>query len=402
MLKSEKNLNRICPVCHCKTGNVLHTQKFALSDNHILPKVYDVVACSVCGFVFADTTAGQVQYDVFYRDFSKYEDLTISSGGGLCEWDKNRLSEAAKWIDNAIDNKSASILDIGCANGGLLNEMRKLSYDNLTCIDPSPSCVIYVSNIGIECFNGSLFNYAALPADKKYDCIFLSHVLEHVYDLDRAIVAVTKILNPHGFLYIEVPDASRYSEYYIAPFSYFDIEHINHFDESSLLNLFRNEGYIATKLVKKVIQVSSTNQYPAIGLLLRISAKDIITRPNKILNDSACKDIKAYISMSLENDYHDQIDALANSNEAIIIWGAGSYTLRLLETTLLGKCVINAFVDSDKSKQGQDMYGKPIVSPESLVNIPTLCPIVVCSALYSTDILHQIYSMNIQNRVLIA
>ena len=100
----------------------MHTQKFALPENHILPKVYDVVVCSVCGFVFADTTAKQDDYDVFYRDFSKYEDVTVSSGGGLCEWDKNRLHETAKWLDSAIDNKSASILDIGCANGGLLHE----------------------------------------------------------------------------------------------------------------------------------------------------------------------------------------------------------------------------------------------------------------------------------------
>lgn len=371
---NQKILNRTCPVCNNKTGDVLHTQKFALPDNHILPKVYDVVVCSVCGFVFADTTAKQDDYDVFYRDFSKYEDVTVSYGGGLCEWDKSRLKETAKWLDSAIANKSASILDIGCANGGLLNEMHVLSNTyTLTGIDPSPSCVFYVEKMGIECFNGSLLNLDALPVNKKYDCIVLTHVLEHVYDLDTAILALTNKLNPEGFLYIEVPDASRYSDYYIVPFSFFDIEHINHFDESSLINLFRKSGYSAVKVVKKVIKVSRVNLYPAVGLLFRISTLDSRMLPKINLDDSVCKSVKAYLAMSYEKDRHDEIDALAKSKEPIIIWGAGSYTLRLLETTALGKCIINAFIDSNKSKLGQNIYGIPIVLPEILVSIPPPC-----------------------------
>ena len=376
---NKKTLNRSCPVCYNKTGEVLHTQKFALPENHILPKVYDVVVCSVCGFVFADTIAKQDDYDVFYRDFSKYEDVTVSSGGGLCEWDKNRLHETAKWLDSAIDNKSASILDIGCANGGLLHEMHELSNKyTLTGVDPSPSCVSHVSKMGIECFNGSLFHQNALPVDKKYDCIVLTHVLEHVYDLDTAIAALTSRLNPEGLLYIEVPDASRYADYYIVPFYFFDIEHINHFDENSLLNLFQKTGYSAVSVVKKVIQVSRVNLYPAVGLLMRISTRDSIMSPKIIFDDSVCKSVKAYLAMSYEKDLHDEIEALAKSKEPVIIWGAGSYTLRLLETTSLGKCIINAFIDNDKSKLGQNIYGIPIVSPEILVSTPPPCMLNSC------------------------
>ena len=57
---SKKDLQRACPVCqNAKRGEVLHTQKFILSENHILPKEYNVVACSKCGFVYVDTSTNQ-------------------------------------------------------------------------------------------------------------------------------------------------------------------------------------------------------------------------------------------------------------------------------------------------------------------------------------------------------
>lgn len=380
----------------------MHTQKFALPDNHILPNVYDVVACTICGFVFADTTAGQKEYDIYYRDFSKYEDLTVSSGGGLSEWDKQRLQQTAECIDRTLILKSASVLDIGCANGGLLNALRELSYKNLTGLDPSPACVSHVSKMNIECFEGSLFNQDALPVGKKYDCIILTHVLEHVHDVKRAVDSLVKKVKPGGLIYIEVPDASRYSDFYIVPYYFFDCEHINHFDEHSLANLFLSTGCVVAGVVKKIMQVSSANQYPAAGIFLRTSTGEITTTPEMTPGYSAYNGVKAYIAMSAEKECHDEMDALANGKGPIVVWGAGSYTLRLLETTSLGRCAIHAFVDTDKSKQGRQIKEISIISPQSLIDQNFLCPIVVCSALYSNDIVEQIHSMGIPNKVIIA
>lgn len=401
-LKYTKALNRSCPVCDNQTGEVLHTQKFALPDHYILPKEYDVVACKVCGFVFADTTAGQKEYDIYYRDFSKYEDLTVSSGGGLCEWDKQRLQQTAECINKELISRSAAVLDIGCANGGLLAALRELSYTNLTGLDPSPACVAHVSTMDIKCFEGSLLNQNALPVGEKYDCIILTHVLEHIYDVKRAVDSLVGKVKPGGMIYIEVPDASCYSDFYIVPYYFFDCEHINHFDEHSLANLFLPTGCIVAGVVKKAMQVSSVNQYPAVGIFLKTSTGEITTTPKMTPSNSVCTNVMTYIAISAERERHDEIDNLANSNEPIVVWGAGSYTLRLLETTSLGRCAIHAFVDSDKSKQVRQIRGIPIISPQHLVDNNLLNTIVVCSALYSNDIVEQIHSMGITNRVFIA
>ena len=53
-----------------------------------------------------------------------------------------------------------------------------------------------------------------------------------------------------------------------------------------------------------------------------------------------------------------EIEKLANDKTPVIVFGAGNYTLRLLETTALGKCNIVAFVDNDSKKHGNIINGK--------------------------------------------
>ena len=119
---NEKKLLRPCPICGFSEGEILHTQKFFLPENHILPKEYDVVSCSFCSFIFADTSANQSDYNLYYQSMSKYEDKQTASGGGDKFYDAERLKQTASDIAEVIKNKNASILDIGCGNGGLLTE----------------------------------------------------------------------------------------------------------------------------------------------------------------------------------------------------------------------------------------------------------------------------------------
>ena len=58
-----KTLLRPCPICGSGQGEVLHTQKFFIPQGYLLPVEYDVVACTKCGFTYADTSACQQNYD---------------------------------------------------------------------------------------------------------------------------------------------------------------------------------------------------------------------------------------------------------------------------------------------------------------------------------------------------
>jgi hypothetical protein len=158
MIKNKK-LIRICPICCCSNGTVLHTQRFLLPEGHLLPNKYDVVNCNNCGLVFADTSANQDIYDRFYVEMSKYEDVQTASGGGDNPYDLNRLNQTANDIERIITkNKSTEILDIGCGNGGLIQILKERGYKHVIGLDLSETCVSTMRNKGIEAYNGGLFS----------------------------------------------------------------------------------------------------------------------------------------------------------------------------------------------------------------------------------------------------
>ena len=233
--------DRPCPVCEGCDCADMHTQRFVLPEDHPLRNGYKVVCCGRCGFVYASTPANQADYDAFYAQFSKYEDNTTSTGSGVTPWDAERLEGTASDIARFVPDRAARIVDIGCANGGLLAALKARGYENLCGIDPSPRCARYVHDqLGIEAYAGWL---TRLPEEVgAVDAVLLSHVMEHVLELRPALEAVRAVMKPGAILYVEVPDATRYAEFLFAPFQDFNTEHINHFSRDSLANLLRACG----------------------------------------------------------------------------------------------------------------------------------------------------------------
>ncbi|MFM6900011.1 MAG: class I SAM-dependent methyltransferase, partial [Microcystis panniformis] len=169
---NQKKSLRNCPICQEENGEILHTQNFVLPEGHPLSNGYDILCCDRCGFVYADTTVSQKDYDVFYAKLSKYEDKKTATGGGESPYDAARLQKTAECIAEFLPDKSVRILDIGCANGGLLGYLKKLGYNNLCGLDPSAACVENTKQLyGIEAYAGSIF---APPQDLgDFDVVIL-------------------------------------------------------------------------------------------------------------------------------------------------------------------------------------------------------------------------------------
>ncbi len=391
----KKNIIRACPVCSGSVGDVLHHQQFADYDKSPLPTEYDVVACVSCGFVYADTAATQSEYDLYYREFSKYEDENISSGVGQ-DWELERFATTANDIESLVADRKAEVLDLGCAHGGLLDELSQRGYLNLSGMDHAASCV---ANINRKGFKGYLGGITDIPRKTKmnFDVVIMSHVLEHLYDLKSAISNCRLLLKDGGILYVETPDATKYPEYTIVPYYFFDCEHINHFSIFSLRSLIQPYGFDFIKSASKSFFASSTTKYPAVWALFQKTDKaEIIS--DALVDSCTKKSIEEHIAISKTMLANPILDSFVDSRTPIIVWGAGSFAQRMIYNSSLGKCNIEHFVDNDTHKWGKTISGYEICRPQRIKD--ESIPIVVCAALFSEDICDQIKSMGIKNDII--
>jgi SAM-dependent methyltransferase len=381
-----KEAERPCPICGNASVEVLHHQKFFLPDEHVLPSAYDVVWCPVCGFAYADTPASQQVYDSYYAAFSKYEDNRTSTGGGGCEFDLRRLRETAADIAAIVPDRRARIVDLGCANGGLLGGLKALGFSNLAGIDPSPVCVANTAaEYGIPARAGSL---RQLPPDfGTFDLVILSHVLEHVADLQSSADTLDSLLNDNGLLYVEVPDASRYDEFLLAPFQDFNTEHINHFGLSALRNLFERRGFVLTASGQKDIESSPGCPYPAVYGFFRKSVSGKAAAQKSLEVDAGFRaGMIHYIERSREKiaQIEEKLARWRDGSTPLIVWGTGQLTMKLLSETSLAAIPIAAFVDSNPINQRKMLAGRPILAPNEIKD--HTAPILIATMLHDKEI----------------
>jgi SAM-dependent methyltransferase len=261
MLQESK---RQCPICNSNNKKLVFRQKFStLSDGSLLTG-YDVTVCQDCGFAFADNIPEQSVFDTYYQNMSKYE--YQDSGGKESEFDLMRFHLYLNTIKPYLPSTKASILDVGCATGRLLSLFKEGGYENVKGLDPSPLCSEMAAKLyGIFVQTGNLWDIEI--SQNPFDCIILSGVLEHIRDLNRTLSKLASMLSVDGLVFIDVPDASRFSGYTDAPFQQFSTEHINFFSPVSLSNLMRSFGFFEVLSVQNTYpQSSNTQSTSAIGI----------------------------------------------------------------------------------------------------------------------------------------
>ncbi len=386
--------NRPCPICETQKIEFLHSQRFELPEGHPLSEGYDVVVCSSCGFVFADTVLTQADYDRFYAEHSKYEDTKTGTGGVDDPFDWRRQQETALQITNFLQNRNVSILDVGCANGGMLKALKELGYEALCGIDPSSVCVDNTRQLGFEAYQGSLF----LPFEEyAYDCVILSHTLEHVRNVRGAIEWIEKRLKPNGIIYIETPDAARYVDFIYAPLQDFNTEHINHFSLTCLENLMSIRDFILIGSGAKDLVAGINLFYPAVFGFWK---KADVSMATFMKRDAVLRlKIEEYIVQSKQmlSDIDSRLVSLLAHAPSIIVWGTGQLSMKLLAETSLARANIVAFVDNNPTNQGKILHGKPILAPQEIEKLDS--PILLTTLLHHNSIAKQIRDMGLKNEI---
>ena len=376
---------RKCPACGSAERHVLFRQHFAAVEQATPVTGYGVAVCDTCGGGYAEGIPGQRAFDQYYRDMSKYE--YHQREGAESEYDQRRLAIIADIIAPRISRPDARILDVGCATGRLLANLRERGFPNVTGLDPSPACAAAAKKLyGIPVHTKTLAELG--ETSEKFDLVILVGVLEHLRDLDEAFVHLRTILNPGGQLYFEVPDATTFADWTNAPYQDFSTEHINFFAPRSLENTLRHRGFTKVYLEQNHREQAYKTVMSNVSAMFRIEPASV---PLPLTFDHETeKGLDRYIAMCRVEDesLRAKIDAIADAQRPILVWGVGTHTTRLMATSRLDDANIVAFVESNARYHGKTLHGRPIIGPHQLAQHTE--PVLVSSRVFQHEIAAQI------------
>lgn len=368
---------RPCPVCASTDAQALRTLSLPQPSGSPLPDGYRLMACAACDLVFAETPAPQSAYDLYYQRCAKYGGPT-GTGAGLNEADQTRLAQLSQRLRTWLPGPQARVLDLGCGAGGLLAVLQGQGLEQVEGLDPDPSAVQAARARGLRVREGLIHEAATRCAGERYDLIVLSHVAEHLREL-QSLPALARLLTPKGRLYIEVPNPIGYACGERPPYYYFDSEHINHFSAQALARLLAPAGLQLLSAEAVQLPLAGGSHYPALAVVAGFgddprAGAALSPQPDTVAS------VQRYLADCAQGARLRPQPPLPLMGP-VLAWGAGSWAQRLLGQDQLPRERLVAFLDKDPHKQGLQLGGLPILPPEAGLRAHPDAAILVCVAI---------------------
>lgn len=222
-----------CQICNSTNfSKITKTRDFSTSSEEFV-----IVKCQDCKFLFTNPRVKEENIGEYYKS-DKYISHT-NSDKGLFNFlyqkvRKYAIKTKTKLLLNSID--TTKHLDIGCGTGEFLNSCKQ---KNIECVGVEPSEIARtkaIKNYNIDVRSDTNLNQFS---EDKFDSVSMWHVLEHVYDLNKTIENLNKIIRKDGVLIVALPnhksfDAKNYKNYWAA----WDVPiHVNHFCPKTITKL---------------------------------------------------------------------------------------------------------------------------------------------------------------------
>jgi len=233
--------------CFCKSREFVELSRL---DRYGLP--FGTQICQVCGLISQTISLSEESLPLFYDKIywplinGVSENSSYSTDIGAQDFCDFITPEIIKRFSDTI-----TIVEIGCGEGDKLVHLRnKLEADYDLIIrgcDYSNEAALKAMRKGIHVHQGGI---EVLLDKGPVDVIVLSHVFEHIVDVDVFLEKIEKLSHKGTLIYIEVPgviDLKNKPEYEYDYQDYCVVAHIHNFSLSTLINVFSSHGFIAMK-----------------------------------------------------------------------------------------------------------------------------------------------------------
>jgi len=228
-------------------------KELVCQDYLVTKEMFAVDKCKKCGFAFTQDFPDENEIGKYY-DAPEYISHSDTRKGFVSSLyhvaRKISLKSKRSLIQKYTQDKSGTLLDIGCGTGYFLHSMCEKKWV-VTGIEKSEATRAYAhKKFGLNIQRSDYLEQ--IPAKTKY-VITMWHVLEHIEKLNATMEILHRILKDDGVLFIALPnkdsfDAKNYKEWWAA----YDVpRHLWHFSPEDFC-LFAGKHHFSVKKMKKM------------------------------------------------------------------------------------------------------------------------------------------------------
>jgi cupin fold WbuC family metalloprotein len=260
----------------------------------------------------------------------------------------------------------SKILGVSFKDESLVKRMSNLGFPNTRTLNIKRDLGVEDSRAGVETVQSALTSKKAkefLEKEGHFDLIIVRHILEHAYDITDFMNALKELLNPKGYLIIEVPDCTKAMDK--KNYAIIWEEHLSYFTPMTFKSAFQKFGFklIHFENVPYVLE----NSLIGIG---RKSAKigKILLQDNQLKKEKERINNFAANFKIRQNLLQDYLAEFKQSREKIALLGAGHLACSFINFLNISN-YIECVIDDNPDKKGLFMPGSklPIYDSKALL-----------------------------------
>ena len=236
-----------CPICNGTNFSPFLT----CTDHAVSHETFHLKRCDSCSHLITSARPANDQLEKYYlsdtytshikRGKTLIDTVYLLARRFTLKW---KMSLVARYT--SLSDKT--LLDFGCGVGEFLKTASQKGWA-ITGVEPSE---VARKNSDSTVSPHILPSLTELTRKhQKFDAITAWHVLEHVPDLHGNISILKKLLNPHGTMFIAVPNHNSWdAKHYANHWAGYDVpRHLWHFNIDSMTRLLRAHSLTVVEII---------------------------------------------------------------------------------------------------------------------------------------------------------
>lgn len=185
-----------CPVCDCEEWTLISEILICPGNRYL--------RCCRCRSGYVEKAPTALELEKSYEDYYSFEGSYESS---WMQKESRHITRLAGWQLKMLRQykEAGRMLDIGSGRGEFLNEANKTGYYECVGVELSSKAAdLSRKRFGLEVFVAPF--HPGLFPDRKFDVVYMRHVIEHIEKPREFLESIRSICNPGAVVVVHLPN----------------------------------------------------------------------------------------------------------------------------------------------------------------------------------------------------